>query len=83
MDTDIPPELQEVDRLVDEALTKLGEHCDSVQIFCTITGSDGDGTTRSIERGAGNWYARYGQVVDWLVAKREETRNSTRDESDD
>jgi hypothetical protein len=77
---EIPPELKEASRLVDEALTKLGEHCDGVQIFCTV--ADG-GCTHEIARGTGNWYARYGHVIDWVEEQKEATRANVRIELDD
>lgn len=53
----------------------LSEHFDSVQIFVTRTENDG---TRSVHHGAGNWYARYGHVQEWLRKENEYIRRETR-----
>ncbi len=42
----------------------LMEHFDSVQIFCTRCNGDG---TVSATFGGGNWYARKGQVDEWIL----------------
>lgn len=52
-------------RRIQAALDALGEHFDSVMIFTTRHESSEDGTT-AIAKGVGNWYARYGQVVEWV-----------------
>jgi hypothetical protein len=51
----------------------LMEHFSSVQIFVTAT--DGaDGGTIGASRGAGNQYAIYGQIKQWVLEQeREET----------
>ena len=64
------PQEAEIQR-VQDAVTALSEHFDTVQIFVTIhrTTPEGDlkeGTT-SINRGYGNWYARHGQINEWMV----------------
>ena len=59
---------KELEDLVDRKIRELIEHCDSVQIFIT-TRPEGTDLTESIDRGAGNWYARFGQVKEWVVAK--------------
>lgn len=43
---------------------------DSVQIFCTKDEPDQDATSH-FSGGGGNWFARFGQVVDWLKETRE------------
>jgi len=53
--------------LVDAFVEKLGEHFDCVQIFCSRhMPAELDGTI-TINRGAGNWCARFGQVREWVV----------------
>jgi hypothetical protein len=52
-----------IDR-VEVALDILYEHCDSVQIF--VTKLFDDGNTGSYTSGKGNWYARKGQVREWV-----------------
>lgn len=51
---------------VKEAVRVLGEHFDTVQIFVTTYNGDNDGTTRNINTGTGNWFARYGQILDFI-----------------
>lgn len=43
-------------KILDEALDKIGEHFDAVQIHVSWM-DDGD-CTRCVHRGSGNWYAR-------------------------
>lgn len=65
---------------VHEHLNALSEHFDSVQIFVTRHESGRlDGTIRC-ELGAGNWFARYGQVKDWVTYTEERTRADVRKE---
>ena len=64
-----------------KSLRELCEHFDSVQILCTrYTGGD-DGGTVNLSMGAGNWFARYGQMKEWLI-REEETSRETRREGD-
>lgn len=58
-------------RLVNEALDIIYEHCDSVQIFTTILFDDGN--TGLFIDGRGNWHARFGSVEDWVRTKRNES----------
>jgi hypothetical protein len=45
--------------LLDNCLAKLSEHFDHVQILATWDDSE---STMTLERGAGNWYARQGMA---------------------
>lgn len=63
---------------VDKALNVLGEHFDSVQILCTRYKGGDDGGTVNISRGTGNWFARYGQMKEWLIREEETLRMSRR-----
>lgn len=65
------------------ALQVLGEHFDTVQIFTTRHEEGELNGTVQIAMGAGNWYARYGQVIEWLGKNNERTRISTRREDAD
>lgn len=47
---------------------RLSEHFDTVQIFVTRQTSDG---TVNCQWGSGNWFARYGQIKQWLVKEDE------------
>jgi hypothetical protein len=49
--------------LLKKHAAQLAEHFDTVQIF--VTHQEGEITTSAIE-GAGNWFARYGQVRQWV-----------------
>lgn len=56
---------------LDRAIAVLGEHFDTVQIFCTrYEGA----STVSVNKGTGNWHARAGQVREWVVKVEEEQR---------
>jgi hypothetical protein len=59
--------------LIENAFRTLSEHFDTVSIFATRHISDDRGTLKWT-RGGGNWYARYGQVREWVLA--EESRLS-------
>lgn len=47
------------------ALETLGEHFDHVHIFTQR--DSGDHNTATVSLGSGGWYARYGQIREWLV----------------
>lgn len=67
--------------IVREALSRLGVHFESVQVFC----SSYDPThksTNSISMGLGNYFARLGQVHTWSAEVDEFTRESIRDDKD-
>lgn len=70
-------------KLVREHLDNLGEHFDSVQIFCTRHESGESDGTRHIQMGIGNWFARYGHVVNWLAGQEEHGRITVRDEREE
>jgi hypothetical protein len=69
---------------VNKALEKLSEFFDTVQInvsrYDTVIGQ----TTR-VDKGVGNWYARYGQLKAWVEREDEshrvETRNDMKEEN--
>lgn len=48
------------------ATARLMEHFDTVHIFVTRHVSDDEGTTAA-SWGGGNWYARRGQIGDWIL----------------
>ena len=68
---------------VQQALLVLGEHFDAVQIFVTRNTGEEDGNTVSLAMGAGNWFARYGHVREWIIKKDEEARADARKDSED
>lgn len=49
----------------------IGEHFDTVQIF--VTRFDAEQGTCNASYGSGNWFARRGQIQDWLVKENEQT----------
>ena len=53
--------------IISKAVSELSPHFDSIHIFATRhEGSD----TLTISKGHGNWYARSGQIREWLVQGR-------------
>jgi len=58
-----PDEAKEKLALLRSALIRLSEHFDSLQIFGTVVEEEG---THAFNNGVGNWYARRGQVEEWL-----------------
>lgn len=52
--------------LLKTAAGQLMEHFDTVQIFVTRQNEGAEGTVNA-NWGAGNWFARYGQVRGWLI----------------
>lgn len=72
--------------ILKKAVHDLGEHFDSVQIFVTIHQPAEVGGTMHAAAGVGNWYARFGQIREWLIRTEEDTRchvRSTQSASDD
>jgi hypothetical protein len=53
-------------RKLRNATAQLMESFDTVQIFATRHVSTDDGTV-AVQYGEGNWYARRGQVGEWIV----------------
>lgn len=60
--------------IVKKALHELGEQFDTVQLFLTSHQPAETGGTVHAAIGIGNWYARIGQVRDWVIAQDEETK---------
>ncbi len=67
---------EHVINLADELVRKLGEHCESVQLF--VTYPEGNGETAGYSVGDGNFYARLGQTKEWLIRQDEYTRTHAR-----
>lgn len=68
---------------IKDAAQKLGEHFDSVQIFATRSESGELEGTLNFHVGVGNWFARYGQVKQWLIKEDEAARLETRKNSEE
>ena len=62
--------------VLQKAMDMLSEHFCTVQIFCTR--HDGaDDCTSSFRKGCGNWFARYGQIREFVdKEKRDSTPTS-------
>lgn len=60
-------------KIVQAAVSGLGEHFDTVQVFVSRFEHEDRGTM-NVAYGAGNWYARYGQVVQWIERRNEDDR---------
>jgi hypothetical protein len=63
---------------VQAALDTLSEHFDTVHVFATRHESGEQGGTVNVNLGVGNWFARYGQIQEWLVKQEEVTRQAQR-----
>lgn len=70
--------------LICRTARSLAEHFDSVQIFVSRhQPAELDGTMR-VSIGTGNWYSRYGQIVEWVNMENERARiHMRRDEEPD
>lgn len=64
----------EIERLSEEAIGKLMEHCDSVRVFVT-TRSGSEGVTYAKDYGAGNIYAVRGQISEWMDMESQHSKN--------
>lgn len=73
----------EAERLVQQAVMSLGEHCVSVRIFVTYQTDDGESNTIGFEHGCGNLYAQHGQIQQWLDMQREFSRIQARKEANE
>ena len=73
------PETEIVQRHIDQLL----EHFDTVHVFCTR--HEPDKGTFNISRGDGNFFARFGQISEWITQSNEQTKMSVRtdEENDD
>jgi len=60
-------------------VAQLAEHFDSVEVFCTRSAGE---ETMSVNLGAGNWFTRYGQVVEWILKADARTCNAVDAEDD-
>jgi len=69
-------EQDDTKRLCD-AVNALSDFFDTVQIFTTRHESNDIGTI-AFQRGSGNWYARFGQIKEWVIKREEETKEIIR-----
>lgn len=63
---------------VKKMVEQLGEHFDTVQIFATRHVPGDDNGTICVNRGSGNWCARYGQITEWVKYEDERIRACAR-----
>lgn len=67
---------------VEKCAQQLGEHFDTVQILVSRHEPGTEDGTVNISYGLGNWFARFGQVRDWLIKTDERTREYVRREDE-
>lgn len=75
-DDTTPQESPERD-LVMRHVNELSEHFDNVHIFVSTHHGDKD-RTRVINQGSGSWFARYGQIREWVIYEEENIRDFAR-----
>lgn len=68
-------------KIVQAAVNRLAEHFDAVQVFVQKR-VDGTGDIRSFNLGAGNWYARWGHVHEWMIKNDEQAKIELRKENE-
>ena len=73
--SDEKPQRDQDLEMVQKHARALHEFFDSVQIFCTRYNPNGveeddEGSTTRVSHGEGNYYARYGQVAQWVDKER-------------
>lgn len=72
----------EDDQRVLEAARALGEHFDTVHVFATRHDpAEKDGTV-VCDEGVGNWYARQGQIEEWVEFQKEQIRIAARKQAE-
>lgn len=82
--TDPEDQMREADwGRVEKALDVLSEHFDAVQIFASRCESGELNGTIRVERGSGNWFARYGQIRSWVIRMDEQEREAQRQDDKD
>ena len=74
-------ETKQLDELLKDNLSRLSEHFDAVQIFCSNLSDDGEFTT-SLNRGAGNFHTRRDMAREWIEYHDEINRIKARKDSD-
>lgn len=62
-----------------KAVLTLSEHFDAIQIFASRYNGECEKGTTSWTFGVGNWFAREGQVREWLVKETEASKIETRE----
>lgn len=63
--------------IVDRHVEQLAEHFESVHVF--VNRHDGSrGETLCVNRHAGPWFSRYGQIREWILWEEEAVRAAAR-----
>lgn len=83
MSDPINKEMSDAANIMNQVMALLGEHYDSVQVFVTRHDQGGAGGTVNIAVGSGNWFARLGQVYEWIKKVEERQRMEERAKRDD
>jgi hypothetical protein len=68
--------------LIEKHARELSEHFDTVQILATRHDPANEDGTIYFAIGVGNFYARYGQAVEWIIAQDERTRIKARKDAE-
>lgn len=69
--------------LIQKHVSALEEHFDTVMIFATRHDPAEAGGTEHCSMGGGNWYARFGQVKEWVIRQEEMARVHVRVNQED
>lgn len=59
-------------KILEQTCSRLQEHFDTVQIFATKHDPTMSEGTIHWVFGSGNWFARWGQILDWIERKKVE-----------
>lgn len=63
-----------IKKIVDECVTRIGEHVDAVQVIVSHHNTDTN-NTMSYEKGSGNFHTRLGVIVEWVEVQRQYERS--------
>lgn len=66
---------EQAQEMVRKHVQDLGEHFESVRVFVTRANPDKMCDTQAIDNGTGNFYAAYGQIVEWVAIQDQYQRN--------
>ncbi len=83
MDPDTDQDESEDLKRIYDAAVKLGEFFDNVSIFVSKHEQGEEGGTIHLNTGVGNFFARYGQVRDWMLREDERSRAKGREDQDE
>lgn len=75
-------ETEQALELARDFAAKASEFVDTVQVFLTVYDPT-TGITRHVVHGIGNWFAREGQIREWVTQNEEKIRHEATMEDDD